>query len=179
MTSRMDATRREALKAVAVGASGLALASVASRAVTADSPTVEKGAKESRDRSHPDEVRAQAVREFLGELVPGARIGVFTLIAVDPMDRGGIPLTLSTPEGEAFGVDVLRHDPTAPSRGIGPSTVVSVFLRNGGNGRTSTDETKGLGAIALAEALELRVRAGAVPPLDMLTMSERAAASIA
>lgn len=178
MTSRMDATRREALKTVAVGATGLAAATVAIGKASA--PTRAKDAsRNSAAPTNPDVARAEAVRAFLGDIVAGAQLGAYTVVRIDPMDRGGIPITMSGPSGE-FGVDVLRHDPTDDARGVGSASAVSVFVRNGGNGKTATEEAAGLGAMALAAALDARVRAGATPPVDMRTMAERAsAASIA
>jgi hypothetical protein len=173
MTARMAPTRREAIKVAAAGVSTLAAVSVVG---STEAPRASRVAPSDADwRRIPDEARAAEVRTFLGPLVVGTQLGPYAIAQIDPMDRGGIPISLTGPTGE-FAVDVLRHDPHGPA-GVGTASAVSVFVRNRGNGATATDEHVGLGAMALAAALAERVRAGAVPPADMQTMSERSAAS--
>ncbi|MGZ5968464.1 MAG: hypothetical protein ACXWP4_12410, partial [Polyangiales bacterium] len=110
---------------------------------------------------------------FLADLT-GQKLGPYTVRAVGEIDRGGIPVILATAKGEDFRVDVLRTDPFGRA-GIGVASAFSVYLRNGGDGRTATDEECGLGAMALAKELARRNRKGEKPPAQLLTMSERAA----
>ena len=152
---------------------------------------------------NPDEVRAQAVRDFLGDIGVGTQLGAYTIVGIAPIlvmwfgfdwqSKAAVvvvmvffPVLVNTVAGLAgdfFGdaeLDELVKGGVGRGFGVGAASAVTVFVRNGGNGQTATDEAAGVGAMALAEALELRVRAGARPPADMLTMSERVAtASVA
>lgn len=178
MTARTDASRREVLKAVGIGASGAALASVLARAaspVRAEPARVDHDPADAPPAPAPGDVAAGAdVQAYLGDLV-GQRLGPYTVVSIGALDRGGIPVVLATPAGQAFRVDVLRLEPGVDRTGIGEASAVSVYLRNGGDGATATDEEQGLGAMALASELTRRERAGAKPPSALLTMSERQA----
>lgn len=169
MTSRKDATRREVLQAMAVGSSGLALLTIGARTASSSQPAPLTSAD-----THDGDAPSPAVVAFLGDIAPGAKLGDYEVAAVEPMHRGGIPIEMRASSGATFVADVLRHDPTELTRAIGVTSAVAVYLRNGGNGATATDEVAGLGAMALASALERRVREGASVPTDLLTMSERA-----
>ncbi len=203
MTAGSDASRREILKVVGVGVSGVAFAgaltaravmdgdpsgasagggstlpeaSAVDPAVVADPAPVEAEAA-ALAAVHPREREAAArtARElhgYLGDLL-GARLGVYTVVAVGALDRGGIPVTLATASGTTFRADILRVDPTDGPTGIGIAGRVSVYLRNGGKGHTATDEEQGLGAMALAEELLRRERVGLTPPAALLTRGER------
>ncbi len=162
MTARTNASRREVLKAVGIGASGAALAAVVVRkTATPRAPEAERAADDP----------AQA---WLGDLV-GQRLGTYTVVSVGAIERGGVPVVLEAASGRAFRVDVLRVEPGVDRAGIGEASSVSVYLRNGGDGSTATDEELGLGAMALASELARRDRAGMKPPSALLTMSERGA----
>jgi hypothetical protein len=96
------------------------------------------------------------------DLAPGTRLGPCTLVRVQPLERGGAPVVLRDPHGRDFVVEVHRHDPRAP--GVARAGSLAVYVRNGGDGATRTDETHGLGAMALAARLEARERAGGRVP---------------
>lgn len=96
------------------------------------------------------------------ELASGTRLGPCTLVRVLPVERGGVPVVLRDPRGHDFVVEVHRHEPQAP--GIARAGSLAVYLRNGGDGATRTDETHGLGAMALASRLDARERAGGRVP---------------
>lgn len=124
----------------------------------------------------PSEEPATAPSVPLGDLV-GLELevegrGTYVVLAVGALARGGVPVVLATPSGASFQVDVLRADPSAPHEGLGVEGRYVVSLRNGGDGRTPTDEVRGLGAMALASALT--GHAAPLPP-DLLTLGERAA----
>jgi hypothetical protein len=89
-------------------------------------------------------------------LAAGASIGGYRVRAVHVARFGAIPVVLETPAGEAFQVDVLRRDADGAVLGIANTATLSVFLVNGGDGRTTTVEQEGLGAMALADALAPR-----------------------
>jgi hypothetical protein len=94
----------------------------------------------------------------VASLPTGTVLGPCKLAAVLPVERGVLPVVLEDPRGKTFVVEVHRHDPRAP--GIARAGSLDVFVRNGGNGATTTDESHGLGAMALAELLAERERAG-------------------
>jgi hypothetical protein len=112
---------------------------------------------------------AQSLANPLPELAPGMRFGRCTLVAVGPVEAGGVPLTLRASDGTTFGVDVLRHDPACP--GVARAGALSVYMRNGGTGRTSTHEEHGLAAMAVARLLADRPLGR--EPAPLLTLRER------
>ncbi|MBI2392087.1 MAG: hypothetical protein HYV09_21020 [Deltaproteobacteria bacterium] len=156
---------------MAVGSSGLALLTIGAR--TASTPTTQAAPIANADEAAAH-VASPAVVAFLGDIAPGAKLGDYEVVAVEPMHRGGIPIKMRASSGVAFVADVLRHDPADDTRAIGETSAVAVYLRNGGDGATSTDEIAGLGAMTLASALRRRVHEGATLPVELLTMSERA-----
>ncbi|MGH1345334.1 MAG: hypothetical protein ACRBN8_27475 [Nannocystales bacterium] len=85
-----------------------------------------------------------------GTVLPGTKVRV---IAVYPVTLGALPVVLETHAGERYQVDVLARDPGGP-QGVGNTEHFSVYVSNRGDGGTSTDETEGLGAMALARVLE-------------------------
>jgi hypothetical protein len=109
--------------------------------------------------------------ESVLDLKGGTPIGRCTLVAVGPVVNGGIAVTLRSPRGETFHVDVLGRDPGAP--GIARAGSLAVYLENGGAGATATDEDQGLGAMALARVLAQREKAGMRVPV-LLTIRQRA-----
>lgn len=102
---------------------------------------------------------------ILTDLAPGTALGPCRLARVMPIERGGVPVVLVDPRGREVVVEVHRHD----DRAAAPSPLaragsLAVYLRNGGDGATRTDESHGLGAMALAQRLVARERAGARVP---------------
>ena len=85
-----------------------------------------------------------------GTVLPGTQVRV---IAVYPVTLGALPVVLETHAGNRYQVDVLARDPSGP-QGVGNTEHFSVYVANSGDGGTSTDETEGLGAMALARVLE-------------------------
>jgi hypothetical protein len=110
------------------------------------------------------------VRAFFGDLWAGARLDRWTVVAVHDASAGGIPVEMATADGTRFQVDVLRRDDASP--GVANTKTLSLYLCNRGDGRRASDEEQGLGALALAHALEAREAAGAAPP-RLLTLRER------
>jgi len=113
------------------------------------------------------------VLALFGSLRPGSTVGRWTVAALHDVHLGGIPVVLSTADGERFQVDVVRRDcsPGAPA-GVGNTASLSVFVLNDGDGSKATHEEHGLGAMALAEALNRREAEGAAIP-QLLTLAER------
>lgn len=148
---------------LALGAVGLAAGAVIARWPAR--PVVEAAV--------PTRARGEdALGGLVGLELEVAGRGTYTVLAVGALARGGVPVVLSTPSGASFQVDVLRADPSEPHAGLGVTDRYAVYLRNGGDGRTPTDEVRGLGAMALASALAGHAPA---PPAELLTFGERAA----
>jgi hypothetical protein len=105
-------------------------------------------------------------------LEPSQHIGRWTIVEVHPVRFGAVPVILEDGDGERFQVDVLRRGPNPDAaEGVGRTDMLSVFLSNRGDGETATREEHGLGALALAAALDRR---GAEMPDGLLTFEERA-----
>jgi hypothetical protein len=164
MTVPSDPSRRDLLKVMSVGG-GVVGAVSGTAALAAQVPTGRA--------PKPNPVRPGPIAHpYLSDL-PGNAVGPYQVISVGPVDRGAIAVALSTPSGVEYTVDVLRVDPNESHVGIGAAGRVGVFLRNGGNGQTATDEEQGLGAMALAHELLRREQAGEQPPSALLTRGER------
>jgi hypothetical protein len=104
------------------------------------------------------------------ELVPGMKLGPCKLTRLLPVERDALPFELQDPSGELFVVEAHRRDESRP--GIARAGSLDVYLVNGGDGRTPTDEARGLGAMALARVLAVRERAG-LPVPQVATIVER------
>jgi hypothetical protein len=173
-------TRREALR-IAVFAAPIALVTgSAAAAPHAGARVVRPGAPNgaggpSSAGAEPRLGAAPLASEPVGErafadLAPGLRVGRCTLVEVCPIEAGGVPIVLRSPDGSTFTVDVLRHDPQSP--GVAQAGELSVFLRNGGRGAKRTDEAHGLAAMALAGILAQRQARGQAAP-RLLTLRQR------
>lgn len=102
-----------------------------------------------------------------GVTLPGTEVRVITIY---PVTFGALPVVLESRDGNRFQVDVLARDTEGP-QGVGNTEHYSVYVSNRGDGGTSTDETQGLAAMALARVLEAE---GASLP-TLLTMRGRQA----
>ena len=82
---------------------------------------------------------------------------------------GAVAVRMRAPDGTTYQIDVLRKGGTS---GLRDTTRYSLFLANRGNGRTATDEGRGLALMRLGEWLD-----DADPKLPaLLTFDERHAA---
>jgi hypothetical protein len=167
MTTKNAATRRQVLATLSVGAPALVLVTKTSQAVGQSATSL------SIASPCPDSLAA--VHAYLGPVREGLEFGGYRIVSVGAIERGGIPMTLATPTGTQFRLDVLRFDPTEGTRGIGVTGRATVFLCNGGCGETASDEASGLGAMALSAMLVERDAQGAVLPTEVRTMGERMA----
>ncbi len=110
----------------------------------------------------------------LAGLSAGDTLDRWTVVRVDALHLGAVPVVLATPSGERYQVDVLARDPQGP-QGVANTERLSLFVVNspvgrGDDGRRQTDETQGLGAMVLAQALvERKIEA----PIGLLTLRER------
>lgn len=115
--------------------------------------------------------RARDLGPVFAVATPGQRVGPCTIVAVHPLSHGGVPVVLETSSGRRYQVDVLARDPGGPD-GVGTTERLSLFVANGGDGRTDTDEEQGLGAMALAELLRSGDRPEAPLPA-LMTLAQR------
>jgi hypothetical protein len=134
-----------------------------------EAPAEAPVARVAREAPRVDAVPAAS--SVLPELVPGLRIGSCTVLKVGEVVAGGIPVLLQAPNGSQFGVDILRHDRRTP--GVARGGRLAVYLNNGGTGGTASNETHGLGAMALAGWLARRESHGCPVP-SLLTLKQRA-----
>jgi hypothetical protein len=170
------ASRRQLLRAVGVGLGAAVLATAPKRVAAGDV------ARELVPKPNPPSPTAvphaqsgSEVASLFGDLVPGAKLAGCTIVSVHDPVAGAIPVVFTTSTGRVFQLDVLRR----PTEVDAPRTVASnaafeVSVCNGGKGEHATDEEQGLAALALADALSLRVARGAKVPA-LLTLREREA----
>ena len=112
----------------------------------------------------------QAVLDLLRPLRPGSRLYGWTVVSIHDVHMGAIPVILQDAFGRKFQVDICRKDELGP-RAVADTERFSLFLANSGNGRTPSDESHGLGAIALATVLSRREQRGL--PSGVMTLRER------
>ena len=114
------------------------------------------------------------VDALFGDLTKGSQgstLDQWRVVAVYGVHLGAIPVVMVGPNGKPYQVDVLKRDPNGPD-GVGNTPSLSLFVSNRGDGKRATDESEGLGAIRLADALTARQRAGAKAP-TLMTLRER------
>lgn len=99
-------------------------------------------------------------------------VGSWKVLHVGPLSRGGRVILMRGAGDDRFELEVLLRDAEGP-RPPGESGKFAVFVRNAGNGSTSTDEDHGLAAMNFAS--HLRTRESAIDPAGFLTMRERSA----
>jgi hypothetical protein len=112
----------------------------------------------------------QQVRQLLSPLRPGARLYGWTVVSIHDVHMGAIPVILQDADGRRFQVDILRKHGEGP-RAVADTEKFSVFLANSGNGLTPSNESHGLGAIALATVLTRGEKRGV--PGGVMTLRER------
>lgn len=103
----------------------------------------------------------------LGDIAVGERFGEATVVAIHAPHMGAIPVVMVLPSGTRFQVDVLARDPEGPA-GIAETATLSLYLANGGDGATRTDEGQGLAVMALARRLD-----ALEAPEGLLTLAQR------
>jgi hypothetical protein len=118
-------------------------------------------------------MRGHQLGPVFADARPGTRVGPCTIVAVHPLHFGAVPIVLETSAGRRYQVDVLARDPGGPD-GVASTSRLSLFVANGGNGRTDTDEEQGLGVMALGDLLGASDRSGVELPA-LLTMQQRRA----
>lgn len=177
-------TRRDALAALGASASALATAGVVlarnrrgARNASTTIPTPPGGRAaisplDPIEHAKLEEAAALAeVRELLGDVRAGTLLGKCRVVEVRPLLLGAIPIVMETPTGARFQLDVLRAQ--ASGDGVGKAPGLAVFVSNGGDGSTRTDETQGLAAMALGAMIARRLHEGARVP-TLLSFEERA-----
>ncbi len=177
-------TRRGALMAIGASVSALASAgamSVRARVSSARSTRSARGAESPKPavvrapHASEAELTSAAAAEEIAELMADVRAGSLLsrcrVIEILPVRFGAIAVVMETPKGARFQLDVLRDD-GAQQGHVAGAPGLAVFVSNGGDGATRTDEEQGLAAIALGQVLARRLREGARVPA-MLTLAER------
>lgn len=105
-------------------------------------------------------------------LPAGLRFGRWRVVAVHPINLGGVPVILEGRNGARFQVDILARDRRpGGKRGIAQTRHYALYLANLGRGAKPTREEHGLGVIWLAALL--RTRENARNPVRLLTLRER------
>ncbi len=120
-----------------------------------------------------DHVDAATAHELalVEALIPvGLDLGKWSIEQVKPTTFGAIPVVMRSPAGDAFQVDVLRRDPAM--QGVADTRRFSLFIANGGNGSTASNDLHARGAKVLAHQLARTEISGAPLP-KLMSFSER------
>ncbi len=106
---------------------------------------------------------------LLRDLPEGSKLGNrWRVEQVHGVTFGAIPVVLSSIDSGRFQIDIMRRDDEA--RGVASTERLELFVANGGNGNTATDEDHAEAAVAMAEVLARRESA---TPRCLLTLRER------
>jgi hypothetical protein len=120
----------------------------------------------------------EGVLTMFAALPPGTKLGRWKIASVHGVQMGAVPVVMEDRKGDRFQVDVCARDGVAGApRAVADAGGLSFFLANNGTGGTPSDESHGLGVIALAAAMEKVARKSAIPAVPgMMTLRERLAA---
>lgn len=168
--------RRGALLGIGLAATGAM--TVGSIDVAADEvATPPRGGE--RPSARPDALAAHelrpprsSVQALFGQLTPGSALSSHWRIeALYDVRAGAIPVVLATLSGHRFAVEVFLGG--ADARALATAGPLALYLVNRGDGSSSSDESAGLGVMALGRALEARFAEGAVVPEGLGTIADR------
>ena len=112
-----------------------------------------------------------AIAALFGPIRPGSALDLWTVDAVYQVRAGAIPVVLATPNGVKFAVEIFRADPDLPA--IARAGELGLYLSNRGRGSDASNESHGLGLMALARALDARLAGGAPVPSGLGTLGDR------
>jgi hypothetical protein len=127
----------------------------------------------AQEAVHQIEYDAAGARELamVEALIPAdLDVGKWSIEKVQAPRLGAIAVVMRTPNGDAFQVDMLRRDASAP--GLADTKHFSLFIANSGDGSKSTDEWQARGVMVLAHHLSRTERSGAPLP-ELMTFSQR------
>ncbi len=183
--------RREVLKTTASAAGVAAVATVATSGIVgiahAGTASPERAPEEPVGTGRSDELEAwstdltdpqrgsAAHDEATALVAEGLELGTWMVERVYTPRMGALPVVLRTPTGERFQVDILRRDPADANQAMALAARHALFVVNGGNGRTGTEEMQARGTKVLAAHLDAQLRAGVQGP-ELSSYTERAAA---
>ncbi len=109
----------------------------------------------------------------LGPVAEGFTFARWTVKRIETED-GALVVTVAGHDGEAFSLEILARD-TSPLAPKPPASTegLAIFVRNGGDGASPTDEEQGIAAMTFAQVLDAQGRGGAIAGL--LTHADRIA----
>lgn len=108
---------------------------------------------------------------LVNALIPaGLDVGRWSIEKVHAPRFGAVAVVMRTPEGAPFQVDVLRRD--GKISGVAETEQFSLFIADGGDGSTNTDEWQARGVKVLAHHLRRTERSGTPLP-KLMSFSER------
>jgi hypothetical protein len=100
--------------------------------------------------------RAEIVIDTTALLAPlhvGDRLARWTVEAAS-MDHGALVVAMLGDDGTRFRLEVLARDPSpVAAKPPGTTERLAIFVRNGGDGATPTNEEAGIAAMALADLM--------------------------
>ncbi|MGE3669167.1 MAG: hypothetical protein AB7K71_05880 [Polyangiaceae bacterium] len=164
-------SRREAAQVLGLGAAASAvLVSGVGNAAPASATVVSAGASADLGESKSDVSSTATVGlELVAPLTAGSQLGSWKVVGVLPLREGAVSVVMAHGNGERFQLDVVAR---GAQRAPGESELFQVMVVNRGDGATSTRESEGLAAMALADVI--RGNENTVDRSGFLTLEERA-----
>ncbi|MEZ4372562.1 MAG: hypothetical protein R3B07_17180 [Polyangiaceae bacterium] len=164
-------SRREAAQVLGLGAAASAvLVSGVGSAAPASATVVSAGASAPDLGESKSDVSSTATvgLELVAPLTAGSQLGTWKVVGVLPLREGAVSVVMAHGNGERFQLDVVAR---GAQRAPGASELFQVMVVNRGDGSTSTRESEGLAAMALADVI--RGNENAVDRSGFLTLEER------
>jgi hypothetical protein len=115
---------------------------------------------------------SQRIERLIAPLAVGAQFARWTIVQIDPVVDGAMRIKVRSGENDVFHLELMARDDSALAQKPPAQTAkFAVFVANGGDGWSATDEDHGLAAMTLASIIEKNEAAVTLPGL--LTHSQR------
>lgn len=115
---------------------------------------------------------SQRLSRLIAPLEVGAQFARWTIVQLDPVVDGAVRVKVRSSDNHLFHLELMARDESALAQKPPAQTAkFAVFVANGGDGWSATDEDHGLAAMTLASIIEKNEHAVELPGL--LTHAQR------
>jgi hypothetical protein len=115
---------------------------------------------------------ADRLAQLLAPLEVGTNFARWTIVQIDPVNDGAVRVKVRSGDGHVFTLEIMARDESALAQKPPAQTAkFAIFVANGGDGWSATDEDHGLAAMTLATFVQKNEAAVEIPGL--LTHAQR------
>jgi hypothetical protein len=124
------------------------------------------------DENSAGQTMSQRIERLFAPLAVGAQFARWTIVQIEPVVDGAVRLKVRSGDNHVFNLEIMARDDSALAQKPPAQTAkFAVFVANGGDGWSATDEDHGLAAMTLASIVEKNEAAVELPGL--LTHAQR------